>query len=785
MDTDKRVTTSDFAGQNGLGWVLHAPTSVTTGGATPAPSDLTTVTVYDADSGQVAASRQPAGSGPTPNGTAYWTQTWYYRGTGTLPPSGQPPACQPYDLQSNPQGNPNAALWADLVCQTGPAGQPGAAGLPDLPVTTYSYDAYQNPTVATEAVATPAPTSTRTATTTYDAGERVVTSQLTSTSGIAIQKTKSSYDATSGQLTTTQFLDGAGNPTQTITRVTDAIGRPTSYTDADGAVTTTGYDTASRVTTITDPKGAVTFGYNDATEPRGDPISLTAAGLTWSGSYDADGNLVDQLLPNGLHQCTTFDPTGDATQIIYAAAGTCATPSSLWLNEQQISSIHGQWQSRSATLGPTGWAGQRSSSQAYAYDLFGRLQHVDDTWNGTCSGRNYGHDADSNRTGLATVACGTAWTAPPTTHTYDAADRITDSGYEYDPFGRITTVPNVDTGLSGGATIASTYFANDLVNELGKGDGAKRTYRLDPNLRLSQYDDSSDGQTRINHYRADSDSPDWTSENTAGTSWSKNLESLDGDLSAIQTGTGTTLQLTGLHDDLLATAPTTPALSSTPIAVVEETEFGVPRNGTPTAQRYQWLGAKERQTDPLTGVTLMGVRLYLPTLGRFLQVDPVFGGSASDYDYCSADPVNCFDLDGRARGGRGPHGVTTSALGCHCYPNAREAAAFRAGARYGSEHVHTLGRPSMKPRINGGRGRPSPAAARISRTRRTVRSGYLLAHRVNNVMHRHYESAPGHSTAHGVLGHLKASVPTILNEAKHRWPGDPDRKINWFWRRKK
>jgi hypothetical protein len=44
---------------------------------------------------------------------------------------------------------------------------------------------------------------------------------------------------------------------------------------------------------------------------------------------------------------------------------------------------------------------------------------------------------------------------------------------------------------------------------------------------------------------------------------------------------------------------------------------------------------------------LMGVRLYQPDLGRFLTVNPVHGGSANDYDYCNADPVNCTDLDGR------------------------------------------------------------------------------------------------------------------------------------------
>ncbi len=30
----------------------------------------------------------------------------------------------------------------------------------------------------------------------------------------------------------------------------------------------------------------------------------------------------------------------------------------------------------------------------------------------------------------------------------------------------------------------------------------------------------------------------------------------------------------------------------------------------------------------------------------FLQTDPVPGGSANNYDYCNADPINCYDLAG-------------------------------------------------------------------------------------------------------------------------------------------
>ena len=43
---------------------------------------------------------------------------------------------------------------------------------------------------------------------------------------------------------------------------------------------------------------------------------------------------------------------------------------------------------------------------------------------------------------------------------------------------------------------------------------------------------------------------------------------------------------------------------------------------------------------------LMGQRLYDPATGRFLQTDPVEGGSANNYDYVSADPVQGRDYDG-------------------------------------------------------------------------------------------------------------------------------------------
>ncbi|WP_405085998.1 RHS repeat-associated core domain-containing protein [Microbispora sp. NBC_01389] len=78
----------------------------------------------------------------------------------------------------------------------------------------------------------------------------------------------------------------------------------------------------------------------------------------------------------------------------------------------------------------------------------------------------------------------------------------------------------------------------------------------------------------------------------------------------------------------------------------EQTEYGLDR-AVNTNDRYEWLGGAQRASDTVADIVLMGVRLYNPTAGRFLQVDPVIGGNANAYDYCNGDPINCRDLDGR------------------------------------------------------------------------------------------------------------------------------------------
>lgn len=245
------------------------------------------------------------------------------------------------------------------------------------------------------------------------------------------------------------------------------------------------------------------------------------------------------------------------------------------------------------------------------------------------------------------ATCPSSGTGTTNAHTYDAADRITDTGTSYDALGRTTAMPAVDSP-SGYATTMS-YYTNDLVHSM-TANGSTTTYGVDPAMRADSWSDGT--ITHTNHYLGDNDDPAWTAENNTGTAWTRNITAFDG-LAATVTHSGTTdtvtLDLSNLHGDIFSTV--TPATSDWLLdlgsgsQLIATDEYGNQVGGS--AQRYDYLGSKQRQRDTNSDLQLMGQRVYNSTTGRFVQTDPVVGGSANNYDYAAGDPVNRSDLSGR------------------------------------------------------------------------------------------------------------------------------------------
>ena len=289
--------------------------------------------------------------------------------------------------------------------------------------------------------------------------------------------------------------------------------------------------------------------------------------------------------------------------------------------------------------------GLATETTSYLYDAIGRLETAT-LPSGTA--RRYTFDADANRTSVRETPSG-------------GSEQII-SSYSYDP----TTTAGVDqltSVTSGGSTTSYGYTSDGEVTSRGADtltwDGRGRltggtfggtsvSYVYDALGRLQARLTTSPSTTRRYLYVGTGEEAIAETDGS-GAIQLFNVEGVAGAYKRYEGppvyGTTATLLFYDGHGSTAATATYTGARTNAysygPFGESNET---LPANTT--SDRF--VGRWHKKLDTQSGLILMGARPYDSALGRFLAVDPIDGGSCNGYDYTCQDPVNGFDLTGRA-----------------------------------------------------------------------------------------------------------------------------------------
>ncbi len=500
-------------------------------------------------------------------------------------------------------------------------------------VQSYAYDANGNRTSVTDPKGA-------TVTTVYDELNRAAS--VTDRSGLAATST---YDAV-GRLT--KSVDRKGQET---TYAYDDRNRLLSQTDADGT-TSYVYDSAGRRTEATDAAGTIVTSYDDLgrvterTDPNGSTVSYT---------YDAEGRRISVVYPDA--KATTSD---------YDSAGRLATLTD-WSSAETVYAYDSAGRLTETTY-PSGLTETRS------YDAAGRLGEIKTTTGSTVvEDFGYAYDSRGNRTSETSNAGTTSYTydalsrlgsvtypdASAESYTYDAcgnrlskSDGAASTSYAYDTAGRLTSL----TDEEGATTFSYDANGNTLTEAAPAGT---ITFTYDAKNRTVEIGDGTHEQTMV--YDAD-----WvrTQKSLDGVTTTYVQDALASNEQVLQetSGASTTSYVLGLNrlaseDSAGRTYLHADALGSVRLATDETgTESGTTTygawGGVRTSSGSQSnFGFSGEEADPF-GLTYLRARYYDPSMGRFLQEDPVPGlisdtqGMAA-YVYCWDNPVTLTDPSGR------------------------------------------------------------------------------------------------------------------------------------------
>ncbi|MFE3498403.1 PA14 domain-containing protein [Kitasatospora sp. NPDC059160] len=485
----------------------------------------------------------------------------------------------------------------------------------------------------------------------YDARGRVVKKSVPAQGGKPGRTVVTDW-AVDGDPLISKLTDENGS----ITTGIDLLGQEVRYTDANGVTSTSTYDQVGRLitdtTTVKGVSSTVTYAWNDATQLTSVKLDGTTVATP---AYDAATELVGVAYGNGSRlDSLVRNSAGKATALAWRTSASTVVDTVTRSRDNRV------------TDDVVTADGKSVATYAYTYDTVGRLVAASvphhqltyrfDPTDGCGTAKAAG--LNTNRTTSTDSLNGAP--AVATGYCYDGADQLTSTSggtalsFGYDDLG--------DTVKAGGDTLG--YDVTKRHVQTTTASGTAISYTRDPADRLTARtvtgatDVSKNGTTRYSYSSKHDDADLILSKDgglhqrivalpggvlltknydqTATTNWS--YPNIHGDVLFTADGAATLTGGIRLYDPYGQTIdPATGSFTDVPIpaTVAGGMDFG-------------WLGQHERPVEHLAGhqAIEMGARLYLPVLGRFLQVDPVAGGSANDYDYVNADPVNGLDLAG-------------------------------------------------------------------------------------------------------------------------------------------
>lgn len=506
--------------------------------------------------------------------------------------------------------------------------------------------------------------------TTFDDRGRVISQTAAGRTGVPGHTVTTTYTATvAGTQVVTAGRAVAGSPNgSTITTKTDLLGRVTQYTDVFGTVTVPTYQArvGRLLSTVTTPAGG--------------------AGESTAFSYDRDGKITKVTVNGTVLATPSYDTVAQLASVAYAGGASLSGISrdgagrgtgQTWSFPAggDVTETAARSQSGRVVEHVIGQGGQ-SYRSAYKYDTAGRLVQASIPGHvlsygfaasGGC-GPNTAAGASGNRTSVTDV-----WTAPgqaaqttSTNYCYDWADRLLSStvtgavtgahavadglaatDIAYDSRGNTTRLADMTLRYDAAdAHIGTTYADGTTVTIVRDATGRIAARTIDPA--------GTEPTATIRYlYAGDGDEPFAQLEGTALT---RHVE-LPGGATVTLTAQGQEWQYPSMLGHTVTTGDGTVGGSAQlydPYG--QPLEQGTYAIGTTaaddsgaTAGRTGWQQGAQRIADTAGTVTVieMGARLYVPGLGRFLQVDPVEGGVDNDYVW-PTDPIGYSDPTGRA-----------------------------------------------------------------------------------------------------------------------------------------